>query len=130
MLVLRELLATAPFGSQLISLSRNFGSFAAIRMGLSAARGRHLAVMAADMQEPVELVEQFFELLDSGEYDVAVGTRTGRNDPMLTSLASRLFWGTYRRFIQSDVPPAESTSSPAPHRCETACCSCASPIRA
>ena len=104
-LVLRELLATATFGSQLISLSRNFGSFGAIRMGLLAARGSHIAVMAADMQEPVELVEQFFELLDSGDYDVAVGTRSGRNDPVLTSLASRLFWRTYRRFIQPDVPP-------------------------
>ncbi len=103
-LVLRELLATATFGSQLISLSRNFGSFAAIRMGLSAARGRRLAVMAADLQEPVELVEQFFKLLDSGDYDVAVGTRSGRNDPMLSSLASRLFWGVYRRFIQPEVP--------------------------
>lgn len=104
-LVLRELLATARFGSQLISLSRNFGSFAAIRMGLSAARGRHIAVMAADMQEPVELVEQFFHLLDTGDHDVAVGTRTGRNDPVLSSFASKLFWGTYRRFIQPEVPP-------------------------
>ena len=104
-LVLRELLATATFGSQLISLSRNFGSWAAIRMGLSAARGRNIAVMAADMQEPVELVEQFFELLDSGDYDVTVGTRSGRNDPAFSAFASRLFWGTYRRFIQPDVPP-------------------------
>jgi glycosyltransferase involved in cell wall biosynthesis len=104
-LVLRDLLVTATFGSQLISLSRNFGSWAAIRMGLSAARGRQIAVMAADLQEPPELVEQFFQLLDTGEYDVAVGTRTGRNDPVLSSFASKLFWGTYRRFIQPEVPP-------------------------
>jgi glycosyltransferase involved in cell wall biosynthesis len=103
-LVLRELLATASFGSQLISLSRNFGAFSAIRMGLSAARGRLIAVMAADMQEPPELVEQFFAQLDTGNYDVAVGTRSGRNDPALSAFASRLFWGTYRRFIQPDVP--------------------------
>jgi glycosyltransferase involved in cell wall biosynthesis len=103
--VLRELLEGATFRSQLISLSRNFGSFAAIKMGLSAARGRHLAVMAADMQEPIELMEQFFEHLDSGDYDVVVGRRSGRADPALSSLASRLFWGAYRRFIQPEVPP-------------------------
>ncbi len=103
-LVLRKLLSTATFGSQLISLSRNFGSWAAIRMGLSAARGRNIAVMAADMQEPPELVEQFFEELETGQYDVAVGVRTGRNDPLLSSFASRVFWATYRRFIQPEVP--------------------------
>src|SRR5437868_7922784 len=37
--ILQERLPTAGFPSQLISLSRNFGSFAAIRMGLEAARG-------------------------------------------------------------------------------------------
>ena len=82
-LVLRDLLPGASFKSQLISLSRNFGALAALKMGLSAARGRIIAVMAADMQEPVELVERFFELLDSGEYDVGVGTRTSRDDPVL-----------------------------------------------
>lgn len=104
LLVLRELLPTASFTSQLISLSRNFGSFAAIRMGLSAARGRYLAVMAADMQEPVELVERFFELLASGEADVTIGRRTGRDDPALSSVASKLFWKAYKRFILPEIP--------------------------
>src|SRR6516162_6863982 len=54
---------------QLAELSRNFGSFAAIRQGLALARGRHFAVMAADLQEPPELVEQFFDQLDTGAVD-------------------------------------------------------------
>ena len=129
-LVLRKLLSTATFGSQLISLSRNFGSWAAIRIGLSAARGRNIAVMAADMQEPPELVEEFFEELETGQYDVAVGVRTGRNDPLLSSFASRVFWATYRRFVNRKFRAVASTSSHAQRRSETACSSCASRIRA
>lgn len=104
LLVLRELLTDARMTSRLISLSRNFGSFAAIRMGLGAAQGDYLAVMAADLQEPVHLVERFFEILAGGDADVTVGRRDGRDDPLLSSFASRIFWGTYRRFIQPEVP--------------------------
>ena len=56
-LLLRRLLSEERhFSSQLITLARNFGSFSAIRAGLAVARGDVLAVMAADLQEPVSLV--------------------------------------------------------------------------
>src|ERR1019366_8641417 len=51
---LRERLPSLPFRTQLLSLSRNFGSFAAIAAGLERARGGSMAVMAADLQERSE----------------------------------------------------------------------------
>ena len=45
-LVLRDALPEAGFNAQLISLSRNFGAFAAIRAGMEKARGARMAVMA------------------------------------------------------------------------------------
>src|SRR5690349_3878332 len=48
--LLRAALPNLPFTTQLLALSRNFGSFAAIRTGLAAARGKYFAVMAADLQ--------------------------------------------------------------------------------
>jgi hypothetical protein len=60
--------------------------------------------MAADLQEPSELVLEFFRLLSSGSCDVTVGERSGRSDPLLGSLSSRLFWAAYRKFIQPEVP--------------------------
>jgi glycosyltransferase involved in cell wall biosynthesis len=104
LLVLRRLLGSQPFPSQLVAHSRNFGSFAAIRTGMAAARGEYVAAMAADLQEPPELVLEFFALLASGDYDVAVGTRTGRDDPRTTMLLSRMFWGFYRRHVHKDIP--------------------------
>jgi len=70
-----------------------------------AARGDYVAVMAADLQEPPELMERFFDALVNHHHDVAVGRRMSREDPMMTSAMSRLFWGTYRRLINPDIPP-------------------------
>jgi glycosyltransferase involved in cell wall biosynthesis len=90
--------------AQLLTLSRNFGSFSAIRAGLEAGRGDCFAVMAADLQEPPELIASFYERLRSGECDITIGQRTGRQDPLLRTLFSRIFWGFYRRFVVPDVP--------------------------
>lgn len=104
-LKLASSLPQASFPSQLLSLSRNFGSFAAIRAGLEAGHGVRFAVMAADLQEPMELIVEFDRLLHSGDYDVVVGTRTTREDPALTSLMSKTFWSLYRRLVMAEMPP-------------------------
>jgi glycosyltransferase involved in cell wall biosynthesis len=92
------------FRSQLLLLSRNFGSFSAIRAGLAAGTGDHFAVMAADLQEPPELVVEFARRLMAGTCDVVVGQRTGRADPLLSRASSALFWRFYRRYVQPEVP--------------------------
>jgi glycosyltransferase involved in cell wall biosynthesis len=102
--ILRERLPAAGFPAQLVCLSRNFGSFAAIRMGLEAGRGPFYAVLAADLQEPPELIVSFFRALEQEEVDITIGTRETRGDPFLQSLSASLFWRLYRRFVQPDVP--------------------------
>lgn len=102
--LLRDALDRLPFAAQLLAHSRNFGSFPAIRTGLAAARGDWFGVMAADLQEPPELLIAFFEALAADECDVAIGTRSGRNDPLGSRLASGLFWGLYRRLVVHDMP--------------------------
>ena len=102
--LLRAALDGLKFPAQLLAHSRNFGSFPAIRTGLAAARGDYFGVMAADLQEPPELLIAFFKALALDECDVAIGTRTGRNDPYASRLASGLFWGLYRRLVVHDMP--------------------------
>lgn len=103
--LLRDALDGLAFPAQLLAHSRNFGSFAAIRTGLSAARGDFYGVMAADLQEPPELLVDFFKALQTNECDVAIGTRTARDDPFLSRLASDMFWSLYRRWVVPDMPP-------------------------
>jgi len=102
--ILRGRLPSAPFPAHLVSLSRNFGSFSAVAAGLEAGAGEYFAVLAADLQEPPELVIEFAKLLSSSQADVVFGCRTGRADPWLSELFSRLFWWLFRVFIVPDMP--------------------------
>lgn len=104
-LQLSTALPTLGLRAQLLTLSRNFGSFEAIRAGLEAGRGDCFAVMAADLQEPPSLVASFYQRLQSGECDITIGQRAERDDPALRKLMSTVFWGFYRRFVVPDVPP-------------------------
>jgi glycosyltransferase involved in cell wall biosynthesis len=89
---------------QIIELSRNFGSFQAIRVGIESSVGEFIAVCSADMQEPIELLVSFFKSLEDGECDIALGTRRSRDDGWFNDLSSNLFWKTYRRYVMKDVP--------------------------
>jgi polyisoprenyl-phosphate glycosyltransferase len=102
--ILGGTLPTLPLQSQLITLSRNFGSFAAIAAGLKRANGDYFAVLAADLQEPPEMVVEFARILRSDEADVCFGVRAGRSDPWLSELLSNAFWGLYRRLVIKDMP--------------------------
>jgi glycosyltransferase involved in cell wall biosynthesis len=89
--------------ARVVEHSRNFGAFSAIRTGMRFARGRNIAVMAADLQEPSELVIEFFRRLGSGEVDVVGGERLSRDDR--GDRASKLYWRLYRRFVVREIPP-------------------------
>src|SRR4051812_46422069 len=71
--ILSEQLPRLPLRSQLIALSRNFGSFAAIAAGLQSADGDLFAVLAADLQEPPEMIVEFARILRACEADVCFG---------------------------------------------------------
>ncbi|MDQ6621190.1 MAG: glycosyltransferase [Pseudomonadota bacterium] len=102
--ILDAALLHANVRAQLLVLSRNFGSFAAIRAGLAAASGRYCATMAADLQEPESLALDLFRALEHEPVDVALGVRTSRSDPWRSRLASSAFWSLYRTFVQRDIP--------------------------
>lgn len=102
--LLTQLLPKSGLRTQLLLLSRNFGSYAAIRAGLIAASGERFAVMAADLQEPPELVTKFFTILESEPVDIVIATRESRADPFLSKLASNMFWKLYRKFIVPEMP--------------------------
>jgi glycosyltransferase involved in cell wall biosynthesis len=93
------------FPLRIVFHSRNFGSFTAIRTGLEFASGDNVAVMAADLQEPPELVVKFFSLLERGEAEVVFGQREGRKDSPIRDALSNCFWWLYRKIVLRDIPP-------------------------
>jgi glycosyltransferase involved in cell wall biosynthesis len=102
---LRWRLPDCPFASTIIRHSRNFGSFAAIRTGLEHTTGDCIGVMAADLQEPIEWVEEVLLLLADDKADVCVGVRASRHDDTGSQLLSQLYWWFYRRFVMPEIPP-------------------------
>lgn len=101
---LKRNLENVSFKYQIANHSRNFGSFPAIRTGMTIAKGKFLAVMAADLQEPISLIEDFFTSLKNDECDIAFGKRNERNDPLTTTLFSNTFWYLYKKLVQKDIP--------------------------
>jgi glycosyltransferase involved in cell wall biosynthesis len=101
---LRGLLEAGVLEAQVLSHSRNFGSASAVRSGLAVARGDYIAVMAADLQEPADVVRSFFELLEGDQCDIALGERLGRDDPASSAAMANLYWRFYQRFINSEIP--------------------------
>jgi glycosyltransferase involved in cell wall biosynthesis len=103
----RERLVDALGGGQtqarIVEHSRNFGAFAAIRTGMNLAYGRYIAVMAADLQEPPDLIVEFLRRLATDQVDVLAGERASRADR--GDGISKLYWGLYRHFVMNDIPP-------------------------
>lgn len=101
---LEEILPKYRFPSVLVSHSKNFGSFPAIRTGLSVASGDYTAVMSADSQEPNELIIEMFNSLEKDGYDLSVGVRKSRKDKLFGKIFSALFWKFYSKSINPDLP--------------------------
>lgn len=102
--ILRSELAQRTMSAQLILLARNFGSFLAIRRGLESASHEVTAVMSADLQEPPELIDEFYRVLASDSADLAIGLRTDRKDGWLRGWLSNLYWWLFRRIVFAEVP--------------------------
>lgn len=88
---------------RVIKLSRNFGSNAAILAGLSHARGEAVAAIAADLQDPPELLHEMIDHWRQGR-KVVLAAREGRDDPGLTSLLADTFYSLFRRFAIKSMP--------------------------
>jgi glycosyltransferase involved in cell wall biosynthesis len=95
---------TSPLQIRIVQHSRNFGSFSAIRTGLEYARGDYVGVISADLQEPTNLLINFFSELTNGNVDIVFGTRSVRNDPFISKLFSSTYWKAYRKFINKEIP--------------------------
>jgi glycosyltransferase involved in cell wall biosynthesis len=76
-----------------LSFSRNFGKEAAMLAGLEEAKGLHVAVMDADLQDPPSLLPEMYQALVSGDYDCAATRRISRKgNPLVRSLLARVFY--------------------------------------
>lgn len=100
--VLQEL-AQEEARMRVIKLSRNFGSNAAILAGMMHAQGDAIAAIAADLQDPPELLHEMIQAWRNGR-KVVLAARRERHDPGLTNLIADIFYMLFRRFVIKSMP--------------------------
>ena len=89
---------------KIISLSRNFGKEAAVTAGLAAGSGRAVIILDADLQDPPELIREFWKKFQEG-YDNVYGVRENRSaDSFLKRMSAQAFYKFYNRLSDSSIP--------------------------
>jgi dolichol-phosphate mannosyltransferase len=100
--VLNEI-ATSDPRVVVVTHARNFGSQAAFTSGMQLATGQAVVLMDGDLQDPPELIPQFFEKWREG-YDVVYGIRTKRKAKLLLQICYKFFYRLFRALSYVDIP--------------------------
>jgi dolichol-phosphate mannosyltransferase len=86
-----------------IEHSRNFGSQSAFLSGMEISTGDGVILLDGDLQDPPELIEQFFEKYEQG-YDVVYGRRVAREGNRLLVSFYKLFYRLFRSVSYVPIP--------------------------
>ncbi len=87
-----------------IRLSRNFGAHPAVFCGIEQAKGKAIAVLAADLEDPPEMIPALIEQWRLG-WQVVWGVRSNmRGDSLLARAFSRAYHQLMRRLAGIELP--------------------------
>lgn len=88
---------------KIYSLSRNFGSHAAILCGLSKCTGDCAVVKAADLQEPTEMILEMVESWKKGN-NVVLAVRAGREESKSQTFFANFYYNLVRKAALPTMP--------------------------
>lgn len=88
---------------KIISFSRNFGHQTAVTAGLNFAKGKAVAILDADLQDPPEVLPKFFSKLNEG-YDVVYAIRINRKENFFKRASYRLFYRLLHKVANIAIP--------------------------
>ena len=83
--------------------SRNFSSQNAFTIGMKNAKGEAVILLDGDLQDPPEMIENFYEKWKQG-YEVVYGVREKRETSFLTNLSYKLFYRVFKKLSYLDIP--------------------------
>ena len=89
---------------RVVHMAKNHGSDAAVVAGMSFVSGRSVAVLAADLQDPPEVLAQLVPIWRSG-VPVVIATRNSRQDPITSRIFSAIFYRLFRWLVTPEMPP-------------------------
>lgn len=87
-----------------VDLSRNFGHQLAATAGIDVARGAAVVLMDGDLQDPPELIWEFYDRWRAG-YDVVYAVRRSRRgESRFKLVTAKLFYRLTRRLTNVSIP--------------------------
>lgn len=101
-----NLLKAAAHGSyehKIISLSKNFGSHAALRAGILKSKGDYICFMYADLQDPLTLVDQLYAACSAGN-DICWATREVTENGFVERTFSKAYSYMMKKFVIASYP--------------------------
>jgi len=86
-----------------VSHSRAFGSQSAFSSGMLVATGSVVVLLDGDLQDPPELIAEFYAKWREG-YQIVYGERVNRDAPRLMRAAYKGFYRLFRRLAYINIP--------------------------
>ncbi len=80
-----------------IRLGRNYGKSPALNEGFSAAQGKVVITMDADLQDDPDEVPELYRMIAEDGFDLVSGWKKKRHDPLSKTIPTKLFNWTTRR---------------------------------
>lgn len=84
-------------------LSRNFGHQAALTIGLKKSRGEYVTIMDDDLQDPPEILPEFFHAMKKGA-DVVYGIRRKRKENLIKKILYSFFYKILTFLSSIEIP--------------------------
>lgn len=92
-----------PHKVKVIKLAANVGSYNALLAGMAHATGDCCSIVAADLQDPPELIPVMYGHWEKG-YKLVIGQRENREDSWSDTLFSNIFNKLIRKFALPSIP--------------------------
>lgn len=86
-----------------INHSRNFSSQMAFTSGMDIATGDAVVLLDGDLQDPPEIIENFYRKWLEG-FDVVYGVRIKREAPLYMSISYKLFYRIFHKMSYIKIP--------------------------
>jgi putative glycosyltransferase len=89
---------------KVVELSRNFGHHRALMTGLLNASGTCCFLIDSDLEEPPELLTEFWRTLHASDIDVVYGFQRERAGNLSRRVLGRWAWGIFQALIPYRIP--------------------------
>jgi polyisoprenyl-phosphate glycosyltransferase len=88
-----------------VNLSRNHGHQLALTAGLDLARGRHILILDADLQDPPELLPDMQAMMAAEQADVVYAVRRARaGESFAKKATAAMFYRLLAKLTDTDIP--------------------------